>query len=167
MSLPLNVIIASAVRTPVGRGVKGALKDTRPDDLAAVAMVAALSKVPGLSAAAVDDVVLGCAMPEAEQGLNVARNAAFIAGLPNTVAAETINRFCSSGLQAIAHAGLVFAGWVANCIQPDMKELERNVATLRQRLDAPMLARIPFRAGITPQQAAPLFQLTTLLASHE
>ena len=106
MSLPLNVIIASAVRTPVGRGVKGALKDTRPDDLAAVAMVAALSKVPGLSAAAVDDVVLGCAMPEAEQGLNVARNAAFIAGLPNTVAAETINRFCSSGLQAIAHAGL-------------------------------------------------------------
>jgi acetyl-CoA acyltransferase len=106
MSLPLNVIIASALRTPVGRGVKGSLKDTRPDDLAAIAMDAAVRKVPGLSAEAVGDVVLGCAMPEAEQGLNIARNAAFIAKFPNTVAAETINRFCSSGLQAIVHAGL-------------------------------------------------------------
>jgi acetyl-CoA acyltransferase len=106
MSLPLNVIIASALRTPVGRGVKGSLKDTRPDDLAALAMDAAVRKVPGLSADAIDDVVLGCAMPEGEQGLNLARNAAFIAKFPNTVAAETINRFCSSGLQAIVHAGL-------------------------------------------------------------
>jgi acetyl-CoA acyltransferase len=106
MSLPLNVIIASAVRTPVGRGVKGRLKDTRPDDLAALAMRAAVLGVPGLSPEAVGDVVLGCAMPEAEQGLNIARNAVFIAGFPNTVAAETINRFCSSGLQAIVHGGL-------------------------------------------------------------
>ncbi|HWO11401.1 MAG TPA: thiolase family protein, partial [Polyangiaceae bacterium] len=106
MSLPLNVIIASAVRTPVGRGVKGSLKDTRPDDLAALALQAAVSKVPGLAAEAIGDIVLGCAMPEAEQGLNLARNAAFIARLPNTVSAETINRFCSSGLQAIVHAGL-------------------------------------------------------------
>jgi len=106
MSFPLNVIIASALRTPVGRGVKGSLKDTRPDDLAALAIDAAVRKVPGLSPEAIGDVVLGCAMPEAEQGLNLARNAAFIAKLPNTVSAETINRFCSSGLQAIAHAGL-------------------------------------------------------------
>jgi acetyl-CoA acyltransferase len=106
MSLPLNVIIASALRTPVGRGVKGSLKDTRPDDLAALAMDAAVRKVPGLAADAIDDIVLGCAMPEGEQGLNLARNAAFIAKFPNTVAAETINRFCSSGLQAIVHAGL-------------------------------------------------------------
>jgi len=106
MSLPLNVIIASAVRTPVGRGVKGGLKDTRPDDLAAWAMEAAVRKVPGLAAEAIGDIVLGCAMPEAEQGLNLARNAAFIARFPNTVSAETINRFCSSGLQAIVHAGL-------------------------------------------------------------
>ena len=106
MSLPLNVIIASAVRTPVGRGVKGGLKDTRPDDLAAWAMDAAVRKVPGLAAEAIGDIVLGCAMPEAEQGLNLARNAAFIARFPNTVSAETINRFCSSGLQAIVHAGL-------------------------------------------------------------
>jgi acetyl-CoA acyltransferase len=106
MSLPLNVIIASAVRTPVGRGVKGSLKDTRPDDLAALVMSAAVLEVPGLSAEAIGDVVLGCAMPEAEQGLNVARNAVFLAKFPNTVSAETINRFCSSGLQAIVHAGL-------------------------------------------------------------
>ncbi len=111
MSFPLNVIIASAVRTPVGRGVKGSLKDTRPDDLAALVLDAAVRRVPGLSPDAVDDVVLGCAMPEGEQGLNIARNAAFIAKLPNTVSAQTINRFCSSGLQAIAHAGLaVHAG---------------------------------------------------------
>ena len=106
MSLPLNVIIASAVRTPVGRGVKGALRDTRPDDLAAWAMVAAVGKVPGLAPEAIGDIVLGCAMPEGEQGLNLARNASFIARFPSSVSAETINRFCSSGLQAIVHAGL-------------------------------------------------------------
>src|SRR6187402_3146268 len=101
MSFPLNVIIASAVRTPVGRGVKGSLKDTRPDDLAALAMNAAVRKVPGLKLSDVDDVVLGCAMPEAEQGLNIARNASFVAKFPNSMPGETINRFCASGLQAI------------------------------------------------------------------
>jgi acetyl-CoA acyltransferase len=106
MPFPLNVIIASALRTPVGRGVKGSLKDTRPDDLAGLVLGAAVRSVPGLEPGDVDDVVLGCAMPEAEQGLNIARNAVFIAGLPNSVSAQTINRFCSSGLQAIVHGGL-------------------------------------------------------------
>ncbi|HYQ00419.1 MAG TPA: thiolase family protein [Polyangiaceae bacterium] len=106
MAFPLNVIIASAVRTPVGRALKGTLRSTRPEDLAATAMVAALARVPGLKAEDVDDVILGCAMPEAEQGLNIARNAVFLAKWPNTVPAETINRFCSSGLQAIAHAAM-------------------------------------------------------------
>ncbi len=106
MAFPLNVIIASAVRTPVGRALKGTLRATRPEDLAAAAMVAALARVPGLEAEEVDDVILGCAMPEAEQGLNIARNALFLARWPNSVAAQTINRFCSSGLQAIAHAAL-------------------------------------------------------------
>ncbi len=116
MSFPLNVIIASALRTPVGRGVKGSLKDTRPDDLAALAMGAAVRGVPGLSPEAVGDIVLGCAMPEAEQGLNIARNAAFIANFPNTVSAETINRFCSSGLQAIVHAGLAIHGGLEDVV---------------------------------------------------
>lgn len=106
MPFPLNVIIASAVRTAVGRALKGTLRTTRPEDLAATAMVAALARVPGLTAEQVDDVILGCAMPEAEQGLNIARNALFLAKWPNSVPAETINRFCSSGLQAIAHAAL-------------------------------------------------------------
>jgi acetyl-CoA acyltransferase len=106
MAFPLNVIIASAVRTAVGRALKGTLRSTRPEDLAAAAMVAALERVPGLNAEDVDDVILGCAMPEAEQGLNIARNAVFLAKWPNSVPAETINRFCSSGLQAIAHAAL-------------------------------------------------------------
>jgi len=106
MAFPLNVIIASAVRTAVGRALKGTLRSTRPEDLAATAMVAALARVPGLKAEDVDDVILGCAMPEAEQGLNIARNAVFLAKWPNSVPAETINRFCSSGLQAIAHAAM-------------------------------------------------------------
>jgi acetyl-CoA acyltransferase len=106
MAFPLDVIVASAVRTPVGRALKGTLRNTRPEDLAAAAMVAALERVPGLKAEDVDDVILGCAMPEAEQGLNIARNAVFLAKWPNSVPAETINRFCSSGLQAIAHAAL-------------------------------------------------------------
>jgi acetyl-CoA acyltransferase len=106
MAFPLNVIVASAVRTAVGRALKGTLRTTRPEDLAAAAMNAAVARVPGLKPADVDDVILGCAMPEAEQGLNLARNAVFLAKWPNTVPAETINRFCSSGLQAIAHAAL-------------------------------------------------------------
>jgi acetyl-CoA acyltransferase len=104
MAFPLNVIIASATRTAVGRALRGTLRTTRPEDLAAAAMVEAVRRVPGLKAEDIDDVVLGCAMPEAEQGLNIARNALFLAKFPNTVPAETINRFCSSGLQAIAHA---------------------------------------------------------------
>ncbi len=106
MNFPLNVVIASALRSPVGRAIKGALKDTRPDDLAAALLRSALDKVPNLSADDVEDVVLGCAMPEGEQGLNLARNASFIARLPNTTSGQTINRFCSSGLQAIVHGAL-------------------------------------------------------------
>src|ERR1700709_1031707 len=110
MAFPLNVIIAAAVRTPCGRALKGTLRNTRPEDLAAAAMAGALARVPGLKAEDVDDVILGCAMPEAEQGLNLARNAVFVAKWPNTVPAETVNRFCSSGLQAIAHAALSVHG---------------------------------------------------------
>src|SRR5947208_5264681 len=99
-----EVVIASAVRTPVGRAYKGGLRATRPDDLAAVAIKAALARVPQLDAKEIEDVILGCAMPEAEQGMNVARIASLRAGLPVEISAMTINRFCSSGLQAIAMA---------------------------------------------------------------
>ena len=99
-----EVVIASSVRTPVGRAFKGTLRATRPDELAAVAIKGALERVPQLDPKEVEDVILGCAMPEAEQGMNVARIASLRAGLPVEVSAMTINRFCSSGLQAIAMA---------------------------------------------------------------
>jgi acetyl-CoA acyltransferase len=99
-----NVVIVSAVRTPVGRAFKGTLRATRPDELAALAIKGALEGVPQLDPKEIEDVILGCAMPEGEQGMNVARIAALRAGLPVEVSALTINRFCSSGLQSIAMA---------------------------------------------------------------
>lgn len=99
-----EVVIASSVRTPVGRAFKGTLRATRPDELAAVAIKGALERVPQLDPKEIEDVILGCAMPEAEQGMNVARIASLRAGLPVEVSAMTVNRFCSSGLQAIAMA---------------------------------------------------------------
>jgi acetyl-CoA acyltransferase len=99
-----EVVIASSVRTPVGKAYKGTLRATRPDDLAAVAIKGALERAPQLDVKEIEDVILGCAMPEAEQGMNVARIASLRAGLPVECSAMTINRFCSSGLQAIALA---------------------------------------------------------------
>jgi acetyl-CoA acyltransferase len=96
-----EVAIIAGVRTPFGRGVKGLLKDTRPDTLGAHAIAETLKRVPGVSAAEIEDIVFGCAIPEGEQGLNIARQIGFLAGLPSEVPAMTINRFCSSGLQAI------------------------------------------------------------------
>src|ERR1041385_5883940 len=109
-------VIVSAVRTAVGKAPKGKLSATRPDDMAAVAMRAAIERVPGLRPADVDDIYIGCAMPEAEQGMNVARIAAFRAGIPYSVPAMTLNRFCSSGLQSIAFAADRITSGSANCI---------------------------------------------------
>ena len=99
-----EVVLVSSVRTPVGRAYKGTLRATRPDELAAVAIKGALDRVPQLDPREIEDVILGCAMPEAEQGMNVARIASLRAGLPVEISAMTINRFCSSGLQSIAMA---------------------------------------------------------------
>jgi acetyl-CoA acyltransferase len=101
-----EAVIVSAVRTPVGRAPKGALSTSRPDDLAALALGAALDRVPELSRNEVDDVILGCAQPEGEQGWDIARWAALRAGLPVEVPGVTVNRLCSSGLEAIALADL-------------------------------------------------------------
>ena len=114
-----EAVIVSSVRTAVGKAYKGTLRATRPDDLAAVAIKDALARVKGLDPKEIEDVILGCAMPEAEQGMNVARIAALRAGLPVESSAMTITRFCSSGLQAIAmaaerimvgHADVIVAG---------------------------------------------------------
>ncbi|HEU5413184.1 MAG TPA: acetyl-CoA C-acyltransferase [Candidatus Angelobacter sp.] len=99
-----EAVIVSSVRTAVGKSGKGALRTTRPDDLAAVAIKGALERVPQINPKEIEDVIIGCATPEAEQGMNVARIASLRAGLPVEVSAMTINRFCSSGLQAISLA---------------------------------------------------------------
>jgi acetyl-CoA acyltransferase len=111
-----EVVITSAVRTPVGKAPRGTLRTTRPDDLAAVAISGALARVPQLDKAEIDDVILGCAMPEAEQGMNVARVASFRAGLPITASGMTINRYCASGLQSIALAADRIRGGSADVI---------------------------------------------------
>jgi acetyl-CoA acyltransferase len=99
-----DVVITTAVRTPIGKAPKGVFRTTRPDDLAAAVITALLARTPALDPGEIDDVILGCAMPEAEQGLNVARIASLRAGLPVTASAVTVNRFCASGLEAIAQA---------------------------------------------------------------
>ncbi len=111
-----EVVLVSSVRTPVGRAYKGTLRATRPDELAAIAIKGALARVPQLDPKEIEDVILGCAMPEAEQGMNVARTASLRAGLPVEVSAMTINRFCSSGLQSIAMAAERIAGGGAEVI---------------------------------------------------
>ncbi len=111
-----DVVIVSAVRTAIGKAPRGTLKTTRPDDLAATAIAGALARVPQLDKAEIEDVILGCAMPEAEQGMNVARIASFRAGLPVSCSGMTVNRYCASGLQSIAIAADRIRGGGADAI---------------------------------------------------
>src|SRR5947208_10449644 len=164
-----EVIIASSVRTPVGRAFKGTLRATRPDELAAVVIKGALDRVPQLDPKEIEDVILGCAMPEAEQGMNVARIASLRAGLPVEVSAMTINRFCSSGLQAIALASdrirgggadVVVAGGVESMTMIPMggHKVSANPWLVANYPDAYLsmgltAERLAQRFGITRQQA--------------
>lgn len=115
MSEDRTPVIVSALRTPVGRGRKGTLAHTRPDDLAALVLKTTLEKT-GVEANSVEDVILGCAMPEGEQGLNIARLSLLLAGFPDSIPGMTVNRFCSSGLQAVALAAQAIASGMAQCI---------------------------------------------------
>jgi len=99
-----EAFVVAAARTPIGKAPNGKIRTIRPDDLAALAIRGALARVPQLSAEQVEDVILGCAMPEAAQGMNIARIACQRAGLPDSVPGVTVNRFCASGLEAIAMA---------------------------------------------------------------
>ena len=99
-----DAYIVAAKRSPVGKAPRGMFRNVRPDDLLAHVLKAALAEVPSLDRKAIDDVIAGCAIPEAEQGMNVARVGLLLAGLPDTVAGATVNRFCSSGLQAVSMA---------------------------------------------------------------
>src|SRR5262245_40049137 len=101
-----EAVIVSAVRSPMGRAEKGLLKNMRIDDLGPLVIREALKRVPGLDPKEIEDVQIGCAMPEGEQGMNVARNISLLAGIPITAAAVTVNRFCASGLESINNAAL-------------------------------------------------------------
>ena len=173
-----EAVLVSSVRTAVGKAFKGTLRATRPDDLGAAAIQSAVARVQGLEAREIEDVILGCAMPEAEQGMNVARIAALRAGLPVETSALTINRFCSSGLQAIAmaaerimlgHADVIVAGGTesmsmvpmgGNKISPNPWLMDHYPDSyLGMGLTAENLAR---RYGITREQADEFS-----LASHQ
>src|ERR1700734_690760 len=172
-----EVVIASSARTPVGRAFKGTLRATRPDELAAVAIKGALERVPQIDAKEIEDVILGCAMPEAEQGMNVARIASLRAGLPVEVSALTINRFCSSGLQAIAMAAerimsggaeIVIAGGVESMTMIPMggNKVSANPWLVSNYPDAYLsmgltAERLGQRLGIT-REAADEFSLRSL-----
>ncbi len=160
-----EIVIAEMVRSAVGRAHKGSLAHTRPDDLAGEVMARLLERVPQVEPAMVDDVVLGCAMPEGEQGLNVARLASLLAGLPQEVSAMTINRFCSSGLQAIAlaagaialgHHDIVVAGGVESMTSVPMTGFHLSTSPdLMERLPS---AHTPM--GITAENVAVRFGIS-------
>ncbi|MBI4511601.1 MAG: thiolase family protein [Deltaproteobacteria bacterium] len=160
-----DVVITAAVRSAVGRALKGALANTRPDELAGQVIRAALAKVPALNPAEVDDVVLGCAMPEGEQGLNIARVAALLGGLPIETSAVTVNRFCSSGLQAIAQAAeriafgsadVIVAGGVESMTMVPMTGNKLSVSP--EAMDRHPTAYTPM--GLTAEAVAQKFGIT-------
>lgn len=158
-------VIVASVRSAVGRAHKGSLAQTRPDELAAQVLKAALAKVPALDPALVDDVILGCAMPEGEQGLNIARVVALLAGLPETTSAMTINRFCSSGLQAIAIAAERIAAGHVDVIAAGGVESMTMVPMTGNKLSASpeAMARVPdvyTPMGITAENVATRFQIS-------
>jgi acetyl-CoA acyltransferase len=160
-----DVVIVEPVRSAVGRAGKGALRYTRPDELAGQVMRALLARVPAVQPAMVEDVVLGCAMPEGEQGLNVARLAALLGGMPVETSAMTINRFCSSGLQAIAIAAgavslgqhdLVVAGGVESMTMVPMTGFHLSASP--ELMEKMPTAHTPM--GITAENLAARFSIS-------
>ena len=172
-----EAFIAAAVRTAVGKAPRGALSSVRPDDLAAIVLKAALARVPQLDPAEVEDVILGCAMPEGEQGLNVARIAAMRAGLPASASAMTINRFCSSGLQAIAlaadaiHAGRAQVALAGGTESMSMVPMEGNKFSANPWL-VDHYPDVYLSMGLTAENVAAKYKITReqadefALASH-
>jgi acetyl-CoA acyltransferase len=166
-----EVVIVSAVRTPVGKAYKGTLRATRPDDLAAVAIRGALERVPQLDPNEIEDVILGCAMPEAEQGMNVARIASLRAGLPVEVSAMTINRFCSSGLQAIAMAAeRIMAGGAETVIAGGVESMTMiPMGGNKVSANPWLVANYPdsyLSMGLTAERVAKLFDITRQMADE-
>ncbi|NLD67385.1 MAG: acetyl-CoA C-acyltransferase [Limnobacter sp.] len=155
-----DAYIVAAARTPIGRAPKGVFRHLRPDDLLVHALRAALAQVPGLDPAAIEDAIVGCAIPEAEQGLNVARIGALLAGLPDTVGGATVNRFCASGLTALAMAAdrirvgeadlMIAAGTESMSMVPMMG----NRPSLNPRVLADENVGIAYGMGLTAEKVA-------------
>lgn len=166
-----EAVIVSSVRTAVGKAYKGTLRATRPDDLAATAISGALERVPQLDKKEIEDVILGCAMPEAEQGMNVARIASLRAGLPIEASAMTINRFCSSGLQAISLAAERIRGGGAEVIVAGGTESMTMIPMGGHKVSANpwLVANYPdayLSMGLTAERLAKRFGITREMADE-
>ncbi|MCA9678883.1 MAG: thiolase family protein, partial [Myxococcales bacterium] len=160
-----DIVIAEAVRSAVGRAHKGSLAQKRPDELAADVIRGLMARVPAVTPEMIDDVVLGCAMPEGEQGLNVARLIALLAGLPQSTSAQTINRFCSSGLQAIATAAGTIATGAADILVAGGVESMSYVPMTGFHLSASpeLMETVPAAyvpMGITAENVAKKFEIS-------
>ncbi len=161
-----DAYIVAATRTPVGKAPKGMFRNTRPDDMLAHVLRSVVAQAPGIDTARIDDAVIGCAMPEGEQGMNVARIGVLLAGLPDTVAAQTVNRFCSSGLQAVAlaadqvrlgNADLVLAGGTESM---SMVPMMGNKVALSPSVFSDDHVAIAYGMGITAEKVAEEWKIT-------
>ncbi len=175
-----DAYIVAATRTPVGKAPRGVFRNTRPDDLLAHVLREVVAQTPGIDTSRIDDAIIGCAMPEGEQGMNVARIGVLLAGLPNTVAAQTINRFCSSGLQAVAlaadrirlgEADLVLAGGTESMSMVPM--MGNKVALAPSVFERGENVAIAYGMGITAEKVAEEWKVSRedqdafALASHQ
>ena len=175
-----DAYIVAATRTPVGKAPKGAFRNTRPDDMLAHVLHSVIAQAPGIDVSRIDDAIIGCAMPEGEQGMNVARIGLLLAGLPNTIAAQTINRFCSSGLQAVAmaadqirlgNADLMLAGGTESMSMVPM--MGNKVAMSPQVFANDENVAIAYGMGITAEKVAEEWNISRddqdafALASHQ
>lgn len=174
-----DAYIVAATRTPVGKAPRGVFRNTRPDDMLAHVLRSVVAQAPGIDTGRIDDAVIGCAMPEGEQGMNVARIGVLLAGLPDTVAAQTINRFCSSGLQAVAlaaneirlgNADLMLAGGTESM---SMVPMMGNKVALSPSVFEDDHAAIAYGMGITAEKVAEEWKVSRdaqdafALASHQ
>jgi len=171
--------IVAATRTPVGKAPKGALHAARPDDLLAHVLHAITRQVPHIDLSRIDDAIIGCAMPEAEQGMNVARMGVLLAGLPESIAGQTINRFCASGLQAVAlaaneirlgHADLILAGGTESM---SMVPMMGHKVAMNPMLFSDEYAGVAYSMGLTAEKVAQQWEISRAdqdafaLASHQ
>ncbi|WP_396617288.1 acetyl-CoA C-acyltransferase [Lysobacter soli] len=175
-----DAYIVAATRTPVGKAPRGVFRNTRPDEMLAHVLKSVVAQAPGIDLGRIDDAIIGCAMPEGEQGMNVARIGALLAGLPNTIAAQTINRFCSSGLQAVAmaadqirlgNADLMLAGGTESMSMVPM--MGNKVALSPQVFAKDENVAIAYGMGITAEKVAEEWKVSReeqdafALASHQ